>query len=67
MAQDSWDKERPGRNEFTNMAEMSPQDLVTDVRDKEKEKPKDRNLGEFEKCDNMTRNWEVKERVSFGG
>lgn len=37
-----------GRNEFTNAAKVSPQDLVTDIRDKEKGKPKDTNLGEFE-------------------
>ena len=38
-----------------NMAEMNLQNLVTDVRDKEKQKPQSTNLGEYE-CDNMARN-----------
>lgn len=38
---------RRDRYEFANMAKTSPQDLVTDVRDKGTQKPKDTNLEEF--------------------
>lgn len=45
-----------GEDEFTNMAKMSPGDMVADVGDKGKDKPKDTHLEASEKCDNMTRN-----------